>query len=370
MKRMVTLSVIVIASFLFFNTSVMAVNKSDLNNADNARANYDYAGKIDNWKYFKTNSKGIKLSYEHRYTDLAYPFEYDASMSQEAITESPEIYIYNDVPGYLFFYVKAEPTEEMRNDITKELHKDNRYKLSWDEIHKNDKTKMAWDNVEFGYIVSWYRISCEKEIVETKENYYYSNTNDYILWTKGTSTSTPPKLDEFTSNKIPLFSTIPLHTMCASFNKNWELYAKLKRANVEKMVQINELEVNPYEFEGHTIAVVVQFKKMLSKNSASFYSGYTDLENYTNVYDEIIVTGVPSGSHFESGLYAPKMMLVLKGKGTIAGTNAFGAKIKAPHFQWISIISGEQPSTFEEQRDVSRKNALQNMRNGRPSRAQ
>ena len=88
---------------------------------------------------------------------------------------------------------------------------------------------------------------------------------------------------------------------------------------------------------------------MLSKNSASFYSGYTDLEHYTNVYDEIIVTGIPKGTHFESGLYAPRMLLVLKGKGTMAGTNAFGAKINAPHFQWIDIISGAQPSVFEEQ---------------------
>ena len=109
---------------------------------------------------------------------------------------------------------------------------------------------------------------------------------------------------------------------------------------------------------------------MLSKDSASFYSGYTDLESHTNVSDEIIVTGIPKGTHFESGPFSPRMMLALKGKGTIAGTNAFGAKINAPHFQWIAIISGKQQSVFEEKRDVSRKNALQNMRNARPSRAQ
>ena len=64
------------------------------------------------------------------------------------------------------------------------------------------------------------------------------------------------------------------------------------------------------------------------------------------------------------------MMLTLKGKGTIAGTNAFGAKIKAPYFQWIALISGKQSSVFEEQRDVNRKNALQNMQNARPRREQ
>ena len=149
-------------------------------------------------------------------------------------------------------------------------------------------------------------------------------------------------------------------------DKNEALKVELKKYGAEALVPINLLEVNPYEFEGHTIAVVAQFKKMLSKNSASFYSGYTDLTNYTNVYDEIIVTKIPDGAHFESGLFSPRMMLVLKGKGAIEGTNAFGARTKAPYFEWIGIISGKQPSVFEEQRDVSRKNALQNMRNARP----
>jgi hypothetical protein len=141
--------------------------------------------------------------------------------------------------------------------------------------------------------------------------------------------------------------------------------AELKKYGAEALVDIDKLEVNPYEFEDHTIAVVVQFKKMLSKDSASFYSGYTDLEKYTNVYDEIIVTGIPKGTHFESGLFSPRMLLCLKGKGTLAGTNAFGARIKAPYFQWIAIISGNQPSVFEEQRDTSRKDTLWNLEQDR-----
>jgi len=152
--------------------------------------------------------------------------------------------------------------------------------------------------------------------------------------------------------------------------KKEKLQAELKKYGVEALVSINMLEVNPYEFEGHTIAVVVQFRKMLSKNSASFYSGYSDMEEHTNVYDEIIVSEIPSGTHFESGPFSPRMMLALKGKGTIAGTNAFGAKINAPHFQWIAIISGKQQSVLEEQRDISRKNALQNMKNAYPKRDQ
>ena len=143
-------------------------------------------------------------------------------------------------------------------------------------------------------------------------------------------------------------------------DKREKLLAELKKYGAEALVQVDQLEVNPYEFEDHTIAVVVQFKRMLSRESAAFYSGYTDLERYTGVYDEIIVTGIPRGTHFETGLLSPRMMLVLKGKGTTSGTNAFGAKIKAPYYQWIGIISGRQPSVLEEQRDVSRKNALQN----------
>lgn len=153
-------------------------------------------------------------------------------------------------------------------------------------------------------------------------------------------------------------------------DKREKLQVELKKYGAETLVPINLLEANPYEFEGHTIAVIVQFRKMLSKDSASFYSGYTDLEEHTNVYDEIIVTGIPKGTHFESGPFSPRMMLVLKGKGTIAGTNAFGAKINAPHFQWVAVMSGKQQSVFEEQRDVSRKNALQNMKNAYPKRDQ
>lgn len=141
---------------------------------------------------------------------------------------------------------------------------------------------------------------------------------------------------------------------------------RLKKYGVEAVVSINLLEVNPYEFEGRIIAVVVQFKKMLSKNSASFYSGYSNLEDYTNVHDEIIVTGIPTGTHFESGFFSPMMMLALKGNGTIKGTNAFGAIVEAPHFQWIGIVSGKQPSMFERQRNDSRQDALNNMKNASP----
>lgn len=139
------------------------------------------------------------------------------------------------------------------------------------------------------------------------------------------------------------------------------LKAQLRKYGAEALVPINMLEVNPYEYEGHTIAVVVSFKKMLSKNTASFFSGYENFQSVTGVPDEIVVTGIPKGTHFKAGVFAPRMTLVLKGKGTITGTNAFGAAINAPHFQWIAIMSGQEQSAFDEQLDVSRKNVLRNL---------
>lgn len=114
-----------------------------------------------------------------------------------------------------------------------------------------------------------------------------------------------------------------------------------RKYGVEKVARIGDLEINPYEYEGRTIAVLVQFQKMLSSTSAIFFSGYTNLRDATGAPDQIIVTGIPKGTHFKGGFMAPKVMLALKGKGTIDGTNAFGANIRAPHFQWVGIIYRE-----------------------------
>jgi len=287
---------------------------------------------ITNWTPFF--SEGKTLSYEHEDGDFL----------------SVKTYKYEDAVGYEYFYVKVNLPQDKLEKFQEALK-------------KNDAKKFK--NVKIGNMIYWYRMDCQNEMIELITSYLYSDNNDFIV-----------AYNRIKDTKAEPFKGSPFERI--PFNKEWikqakkeaETRDKLIKFKAEALVTIDKLEVNPYEFEGHTIAVVVQFKKMLSKNSASFYSGYTDMENHTNVHDEIIVTGIPKGSHFESGLYAPKMMLVLKGKGTLAGTNAFGAQIKAPHFQWIKIISGEQPSAFEDQRDVSRKNALQNMRNGRPSNAQ
>ena len=48
------------------------------------------------------------------------------------------------------------------------------------------------------------------------------------------------------------------------------LEKELKKYGAETLVPINLLEVNPYEFEGHAIAVVVQFKKIFQKTQRPF----------------------------------------------------------------------------------------------------
>jgi hypothetical protein len=113
----------------------------------------------------------------------------------------------------------------------------------------------------------------------------------------------------------------------------------LKKCGVKSITTVDRLEINPYEFEGHRVVVSVSFKKMLSRDSAVFYSGWTNLADFTRAPDEIIVTGIPVGTHFEGGYYAPQMALCLLGKGTIKMINGFGVTFNAPHFKWIAEIA-------------------------------
>jgi hypothetical protein len=287
---------------------------------------------IRSWNTYYTEN-GKTLSYEY----------------EDGSPGTAKMYKFQDDIGYEYFYVRVDLTQEQRDGLQK--------------VFKESGRK-EFDNARLAYMIWWYRMDCKNEMIEERESYCYSDKNELIT-----------AFDMAATHKVgPLkgsqFERIP-------FNRDWIKQAKeeaelrdkneavnreLRKYGAEALVPINQLEVNPYEFEGHTIAVIVQFKKMLSRNSASFYSGYTNLDEYTNVYDEIIVTGVPEGTHFESGMLSPRMMLALKGKGTIAGTNGFGARIKAPYYQWIAIISGKQPSVFEEQRKRSAEDALRNMK--------
>jgi hypothetical protein len=121
-----------------------------------------------------------------------------------------------------------------------------------------------------------------------------------------------------------------------------QLRVELRKYGAEALVPINMLEVNPYEFEDRIIAVDVYFKRMMSRDSAIFYSGWMNLQDSTGVADEIIITGIPKGTHFvpSHGIFVSQQYtLALKGKGTMKCTNAYGATINVPHFQWIGIIS-------------------------------
>ncbi len=290
---------------------------------------------IKHWKPFFTKN-GSTFSCRYNDSDLLVPY----------LQKNKKIL------GYRYFFVRIDPSKEMRDELQNSLSK---------------KYPKELENTMLNYIIAWARIDGQGNMIESVHEFIFSNTNELIV--DYDTNDKPWPLKGSIYEKIPFDKNELKQAKQEAALRDKDEILK-KKYGVEKVVGINLLEVNPYEFEGHTIAVVVQFQKMLSKSSAIFFSGYTNLSDSTGVPDQIIVTGIPKGTHFQSGFMAPRMMLALKGKGTVAGTNAYGARIKAPHFQWVGIISGEQKSVFEEQRDISRENALQNMRNGRPSRNQ
>ena len=286
---------------------------------------------IKNWKQFFISKTGNKFSYRHIGGDPLVPY---IQKNKEAL-------------GYRYFFVRVDPSQELRDKMQNSLSK---------------KYPEEFKNTKLNYIITWVRIDGQGNMIEPVHEFIFSDTNELIV--DYDTNDKPWPLKGSIYEKIPFDKNELKQAKQEAALRDKDEILK-KKYGVEKVVGINLLEVNPYEFEGHTIAVVVQFQKMLSKSSAIFFSGYTNLSDSTGVPDQIIVTGIPKGTHFKSGFMAPRMMLALKGKGTIAGTNAYGAKVKAPHFQWIGIISGEQKSVFEEQRDNSRQDALRNAERSR-----
>lgn len=102
-----------------------------------------------------------------------------------------------------------------------------------------------------------------------------------------------------------------------------ELLAELKKYHVKEFAWFEQLVANPFEFEGRNVATVVQFDKMFSRDTALFSSGNT------NCAYSIMVSGIRKRTHFDA---FAGLILVLKGMGTIKGTNAYGAIINTPHF--------------------------------------
>lgn len=311
MKKISLILVVVIV--LLMSVNVFAIDDSNPQN-------------IKNWTPYYTTKAGLTLSYEQK----------------EGNTLVPEMYKIKNSFGYLYFYLKIEPNPKMRDEAQKDYE---------------ERFPKEFKNVNLSYTILYERMDCKKETVETISESAYSDRGELIVSFDYDPIPVAIRIKGSNYEKIP-------------FDKNLIKQAKqeqdpLKKYGVEKQVGINQLEVNPYEFEGHTIAVVVQFQKMLSKSSAIFFSGYTNLSDSTGVPDQIVVSGLPKGMHFKSGFMAPRMLIVLKGKGTIEGTNAYGARVKVPHFKYIATLSGEQPSVFEEQRDTSRKDALRNAEQSR-----
>ena len=78
---------------------------------------------------------------------------------------------------------------------------------------------------------------------------------------------------------------------------------------------------------------------MMSETTASFTSGYSNRAGMPDVVDQIIVSDIPRDIHFAVDVWGGLFYeLILRGKGTTTGTNAFGAKVSVPHFQYVGII--------------------------------
>ncbi len=286
-----------------------------LSSADSAFAqNYEYARAITNWQPC-FNKGGIVLSYEGERNSI----------------ESPRIYAFDNSVGYLYFYIRIDVREDLRPDI-------------W---------KTQPDAAEIGHAVLWCKVDCEQNSFQILEEYRYSEANELISWNKANN--------EKYNLTDPPYDNIPFWAMSESSKLMWQRHAELKRYHVETIVDLGRLEVNPFRFEGKIIAVVGQLRRMISRTSAVFFSGYTDLGIYTMVPDQIIVSDMPA----DSDLFSSRVLLILKGKGVLEASNAFGVKIAVPHLQYIATASGKLPSVFEEQLQRGREDALRNARSAR-----
>ena len=114
---------------------------------------------------------------------------------------------------------------------------------------------------------------------------------------------------------------------------------QLEQYGVQYIVNPIEIEIDPFKFKGKVVSCYLRFERRMSETIASFTSGYSNKAGAPDVVDQIIVSGIPRDTHFVvtvwgGGLYK----LILRGKGTTTGTNAFGAKVSIPHFQYVGVI--------------------------------
>jgi hypothetical protein len=239
----------------------------------------------------------------------------------------PATHQYKDSVGYLYFYEKVVPSQEMRDDLQKDFF----------------QKEKAVKNVKLAYLINFCEMDCKDKTIQLDIVYFYSDTNEFIEC-----------YDMRKVPKIPIkgsrFEKIPFDKdTIEEVKQERECDIKLKKYRVEKIVRISDLSVNPYEFKDHIIAVEVNVKRRLSETCAIFYSGYQGVSAWTGVPDQIVVTDIPRETILRAGsaMLTPSMVLALKGKGTKEMLNSAGGLVIVPHFQWIGIISGKQKSVFE-----------------------
>ena len=319
-----------------------------------------------NWKPFY-HGDNVTVSYE-------YDDETGANGQQGV-----KLHISKNSDGYIYFYVKKEKGGDRR------WPKEPAGGFETDE----DEALFRQLLTTSSYMIFIDKIDCKREVLSEEKAYRpfsYDAFGDFILTPETSHLAKNIKLDGHGQ-----YGKLPFLAACESFSQVWkeeqkrkedfarqqmkqeaaiaekeaieklklekereEQKAEAKRKSDEHIKQLKQygvqyivnpinVEVDPFKFKGKIIACKLHFERMMSATTASFTSGYSDTANITHVVDQIIVSGIPRDTHFAVDVWGGLFYeLILRGKGTTTGTNAFGAKVSIPHFQYIGIIKSKK----------------------------
>lgn len=341
MRKIIVMSVVLLCFILVAMTGVLYAKKFDDTHT--------------NWKPFYHDGN-VTLSYE-------YDDETGANVQRGA-----KLHVSKNLNGYIYFYVKKEATVLAKHLGSRWMPGDDKANLFQWEVLK-----------ACHYMVFLDKIDCKKEVLVEEEAYEDFGGYKMPFDLHNTPHGSFIKLDG-------QYSGIPFRTACESFSKTWkeeqenndefvrrelareaaiaeqeaaekarlekqkadqdagaqrqkdEHQKQLRQYGVQYVVNPIAIETDPFRFEGKVISCKLHFERMMSATTASFTSGYSDVADMTHVADQIIVSGIPRDTHFVANLWGGFYELVLRGKGTTTGTNAFGAKVSIPHFQYVGII--------------------------------
>ena len=323
-------------------------------------------GTHTNWKPFY-HSNNVIVSYE-----------YDNEISANG-QQGSKLHVSKNSDGYIYFFVKKETPKETRN--RRPEAPTGRFETDEDESNY----MQAFNLMGVEYMILFDKIDCKREVLSEVEA-YYPKDGDYGSY---------KPLTEYAfalSKKIKLdghgqYGEVPFRAACESFSQVWkdekkkeedlarqqiekesaiaeqkaiekfrlekeqedqkaeakrkldEHIKQLKQYGVQYIVNPIAIEADPFKYEGKVISCKLHFERMMSATTASFTSGNSDVAGSTHVVDQIIVSGIPRDTHFAVDILGGLLYeLILRGKGTTTGTNAFGANVSVPHFQYVGVI--------------------------------